>query len=108
MMERYSFFFSFFFFERRFNKSLDTICTKRGDIKVVLFLFFFFSFSKEPCNGGFISMHHFIFFIARAYDFAVFFCVPLFFFFFFPFSFLFRETQYFFYFSFASLYKGTV
>lgn len=36
------FFFPFFFFERRFNKSLDTICTKRGDIKVVLFLFFFF------------------------------------------------------------------
>lgn len=102
------FFFPFFFSkEDLINHSIQYV--QRGAIsRWYYFFFFFFSFSKEPCNGGFISMHHFIFFIARAYDFAVFFCVPFFFFFFFPFSFLFRETQYFFYFSFASLYKGTV
>lgn len=100
MMERYCFFLLFFFSkEDLINHSIQYV--QRGAISrwYYSFFFFFFPFSKEPCNGGFISMHHFIFFIGRAYDFAVFFCAPLFFpFFFFSSSFLSRETQYFFYF----------
>lgn len=77
-------FFSSFFFSKEdlINHSIQYV--QRGAISrwYYSFFFFFFPFSKEPCNGGFISMHHFIFFIGRAYDFAVFFCAPLFFLFF--------------------------
>lgn len=96
MMERYCFFLLFFFFSKEdlINHSIQYV--QRGAISrwYYSFFFFFFPFSKEPCNGGFISMHHFIFFIGRAYDFAVFFCAPLFslFFLFFLFFFVSRNA----------------
>ena len=101
MMERYCFFLLFFFFERRFNKSLDTICTKRGDIKVVLFFFFFsfFLFQKsramEDLYQCIISYFSLVELMISLYSFVLLFFL---FFFFFSSSFLSRETQYFFYF----------
>lgn len=106
------FFSSFFFFSKEdlINHSIQYV--QRGAISrwYYSFFFFFFPFSKEPCNGGFISMHHFIFFIGRAYNFAVFFCAPLFslFFLFFLFFFVSRNAIFLLFFSLVSLYKGTV